>query len=70
MLGITISIEQIETILGIIILCVQIALILYKGIFAIVKKVKNKDYSGIKEDIETMKDELEEVQKEKVTKKK
>lgn len=45
-MGVVISIEQIETILGIILLSVQIALILFKGGKLIYNKIKNKDYVG------------------------
>ena len=55
-LGVVISIEQIKTILGIILLCVQIGLILYKGLKIIIKKVKNKE--DISEDVEDLIDKI------------
>lgn len=67
-LGVSISIEQIETILGIVILCVQVLWVLTKGIIAIVKKIKEKRYTEIKDDIDTMTTELNDI-KDNVTKK-
>lgn len=67
-MGLAISIEQIQTILGIIILVVQILWILWKLIYNIYVKIKSKRYSEIKDDIETAKHELEEIQND-VTKK-
>ena len=45
-LGVAISIDQIKTTLGIILLVLQIALILYKGIKLLVKHIKEKDVQG------------------------
>ena len=43
-LGVAISLDQIETIFGIVLLSIQIGLILWKGINLIYKHIKNKDY--------------------------
>ena len=43
-LGVAISLDQIETIFGIVLLSIQIGLILFKGINLIYKHMKNKDY--------------------------
>ena len=45
-LGVAISIDQIKTVLGIVLLVVQILLILYKGVKLVVSKIKNKDIEG------------------------
>ena len=60
-LGVAISIDQIKTVLGIILLTVQILLILYKGIKLIVNKVKNKDVEGA---ITTAQDTIEKINEE------
>ena len=57
-LGVAISIEQIETILGIIILVIQIVWILWKCGVSIYHKIKEKRYSEIGEDIKQVQDEL------------
>lgn len=57
-----IGLAQIQTILGIIILCFQLVLILYKMCKKIIDKLKKKDYT-INEDIEQGIKELEEYQK-------
>ena len=45
-LGIALSIDQIKSIFGIILLSFQIILLLTKGIIAIRKRLKNKDIEG------------------------
>ena len=57
--GITIGINQIYTILGIIILSFQIALILYKFICRIIQLIKKKKYDEIDDAIEDTTRELE-----------
>lgn len=57
-MGVTISLDNIESLLGIIILGFQIALILFKGGRLIYNKVKNKDYTGA---IDTAKDTAEKI---------
>ena len=55
--GVVISIDQIESILGIVILSFEICWILWKGISRIIKHVKNKDYkSAIEETQNTLED--------------
>lgn len=60
-IGAYLGITQIESILGIIILSFQILLILYKGIYSIVMKVKNKNYKEIGNDISKTIEELEDL---------
>ena len=63
-LGVAISIDQIKTVLGIVLLTLEIIWILYKGIKVIVKKVRNKDYEGaIKDAKETIEEINSEVKK-------
>ena len=56
--GITVSISTIQSILGIIILCFQIALIIYKCIMKIVEHYKKKQYQAIEEDLQNAIDGL------------
>lgn len=65
--GVAISIDQIESILGIVILVIQIIWILWKLGVSIYKKVKEKRYSEIGEDIKQAQDELSNL-KDQVTK--
>lgn len=57
--GISISISMIQSILGIIILSFQIALILYKGIRNLVKLIKGKEYDKIEETLKDTTEQLE-----------
>lgn len=57
--GITISLIDIQTILGIIILSVQVGLILFKGGKRIYDAIKNKNSKEIETAIEETKDQLE-----------
>lgn len=57
--GVAFSLEQIETILGIVILSVQVVLILVKTGIAVYKKVKNKDYTGAIKDVEEGKNQID-----------
>ena len=50
-LGITLGISEIKTILGIVLLVFQIVLIIYKMVRAIIKKIKNKDYDGVEQEL-------------------
>lgn len=59
--GVAISLSMLQTILGIIILSVQIILILYKGIRKIIELVKNKKYDEIDDALEETKDQLEDL---------
>ena len=57
--GVALSIDQIKTILGIILLVIQIGLILYKGIKLLIGHIKNKNY---KDAIKTIDDMTKEIQ--------
>lgn len=59
--GIAVSLPMIETILGIIILSVQIILILYKATMKIIELVKKKKYDEIDDALEETKDQLEDL---------
>lgn len=59
--GVVVSLTMLQTILGIIILSVQIILILYKGIRKIVELVKAKKYDEIDDALEETKDQLEDL---------
>lgn len=59
--GLAVSIEQIQTILGIVILSFQIVLIIVKTGMKIYQKIKDKKYSEIEQDIEDAKKEIEDV---------
>lgn len=57
--GISISISMIQSILGIIILSFQIALILYKGVRNLMKLIKKKEYDKIEESLKDTTEQLE-----------
>lgn len=59
--GVAVGLSTIQTILGIIILSVQVVLILYKGIRKIVELVKKKKYDEIDDALEKTKDQLEDL---------
>ena len=59
--GVAVGLSTIQTILGIIILSVQVVLILYKGIRKIVELVKKKKYDEIDDALEDTKDQLEDL---------
>lgn len=59
--GVAVGLSTIQTILGIIILSVQVVLILYKGIRKIVELVKKKKYDEIDDALEETKDQLEDL---------
>lgn len=59
--GVAVGLSTIQTILGIIILSVQVILILYKGIRKIVELVKKKKYDEIDDALEKTKDQLEDL---------
>ena len=63
-LGVSITLEDARNILGIIILAFQVLLIIYNVILKIWAKIKNKDFEGIKEDIEDTIEDLQELNKE------
>lgn len=58
-LGTAIGLSQIQTILGIIVLGFQVLLIIYKVFNKIRKRIANKEYDKIEEDLEEAKNELE-----------
>lgn len=64
-LGIAVSVDQLETIFGIVLLTVQILIIVVKTSMSIYQKIKEKRYSEIKEDLEDAKTQIEEVTKQK-----
>ena len=59
--GVAIGISTIETILGIIILSVQILIIIYKATMKIIELVKKKKYDEIDDALEDTKDQLEDL---------
>lgn len=59
--GVAIGISTIETILGIIILSVQILIILYKATMKIIELVKKKKYDEIDDALEDTKDQLDDL---------
>ena len=59
--GVAVSIDQIKTTLGVILLGLQIALILYKGIKLLVKCIKEKDVKGAIKVIDDTTEQLDNV---------
>ena len=59
--GLTYSMYYIKETLGLIVLILTIANILIKLVSAIINKIKNKDIKGVTEDIESAKNELEDI---------
>ena len=57
--GVSVSLAQIQTILGIIILSFQIILIIYKGVRRIIDHAKEKDFDAIEDDIKKTTEDLE-----------
>ena len=53
------GLSQIETLLGIIILVFQLAIIIYKCVVKIIEHFKNKNYKEVVEELEKTKEELE-----------
>lgn len=60
-MGVALSVDQIKTILGVILLVLQICLILYKSIKAIINKVKNKDIDGAVKEVQDATEKIEDV---------
>ena len=58
--GVAVGVAQIETILGIVLLSVQLLIILYKGLSLIIKHVKNKDYNSAVDQAKDTIDKIEE----------
>lgn len=61
--GLAMGIANIETILGVILVCIQIAIILGRTIVTIIDKLKKKDYNGIEEDLRKTEEEMKEYYK-------
>lgn len=61
--GLAMGIANIETILGIVLVCTQICIIIGRTIVAIIDKAKNKDYNGIEEDLRKTEEEMKEYYK-------
>ena len=61
--GLAMGIANIETILGIALVCIQICIIIGRTIVALIGKVKNKDYNGIEEDLRKTEEEMKEYYK-------
>ena len=59
--GLTIGIANIKDILGIILIALQVAIILYKASVSIYKKVKARNYDEILADLDKAQKELEEL---------
>lgn len=59
--GLTYSLYYIKEVLGVIILILTIANILYKAVIAIVNHFKNKDLEAVAKDIDEAKEDLEEI---------
>lgn len=59
--GVAVSLTMLQTILGIIILSVQVILIMYKGIRKIIDLVQKKKYDEIDDALEETKDQLEDL---------
>ena len=50
--GVVLGVQQIETILGIVLLIFQIGLILFKVIRSLIEHIKKKDLDGIEQDLQ------------------
>lgn len=59
--GLTIGIANIKDILGIVLIALQVAIILYKTVVSIYKKVKARKYDDILADLDKAQKELEEL---------
>ena len=59
--GVAVSLTMLQTILGIIILSVQVILILYKGVRKVIELVQKKKYDEIDDALEETKDQLEDL---------
>ncbi|MBQ1551078.1 MAG: hypothetical protein IIZ67_03155 [Bacilli bacterium] len=59
LVGSAIGLSQIQTLLGIIILIFQLAIIIYKCVIKIIEHFKNKNYKQVVEELEKAKEELE-----------
>lgn len=59
--GVVLGVNQIETILGIVLLVFQIGLIIFKCVRSIVEHVKKKDLDGIEKDLEDASKQIEDL---------
>lgn len=57
--AITFSLSQIESIIGILILVINLIMLIYNSIFKIITHIKNKDYKSIESDLRNLNDELD-----------
>ena len=64
-LGSVVGIANIETLLGIILLVVQICLLIFKGILLIRDKLKKNDVKGAIKEINNLSEDLKNITKEK-----
>ena len=64
LIGASVGLAQIETILGVIILVCQIVLIIYKGVVKIYNDIKDKNYDTIDATIKDTIDDLKDLEKE------
>ena len=64
-LGSVVGIANIETLLGIILLVVQIGLLIFKGILLIRDKLKKNDVKGAIKEIKNLNEDLKNITKEK-----
>lgn len=60
-LGVAFGISNIESVLGIILLALQVGLILWKVVYKIYLRIKYKQLDKIQKDIEDAMDELEQI---------
>lgn len=60
-IGLTFGLANIQSILGIIILCLNITCIIFKAICIIYNKIKNKDINGAIEEVNKTIDKLQEI---------
>nr|DAI46663.1 MAG TPA: ATP synthase B chain precursor-like protein [Caudoviricetes sp.] len=63
-IGTALGISQIESILGIIIISIQILWILFKLCYNVYKSIKDKKYEKVKQEVDKAIDELENLKKE------
>lgn len=59
--GVGLSLVDLQTIMGIILLAVQLGLILFKGIRKILESIKKKDADGVEQGLNDIKDEIESI---------
>ena len=60
-MGIAVGIENIETILGILLLSINIATILWRMCYSMYKKIKEKKYDEIDDILDDTKDKIENI---------